>query len=403
MSDRAERRRVARNGVTPLAGLWLSNAPWAATGYGTQTAQVVSRMAADGHRMAVGANYGLEATNTDWNGIEVYPKGFDPYSNDVVAAYYADWKRQHPDVKPQLFTLYDTWVFKAPAFDELPVASWVPIDHTPVPPSVAAYCSKPNVTPIAMSMFGSEQLTRLGIKNTYIPHAIETSVMKPTHQIETGNGTRTSKQLMGVDEGKFVVGVVNANKGVSPNRKAFGEQLLAFSIFAADKPDAVLYMHAERSASMGGIAFDTLIHACGLKPEQVVFVNQYQNRMGIPSDVLACIYTGFDVLLAATYGEGFGITVIDAQACGTPVIVNNFTAQPELVGDGWKVNGQPLWDAAQSAWFNVPNIESIVNALNQSYERRGEGKSAQARKYIEDNYDADVVYENMWRPFLASL
>jgi glycosyltransferase involved in cell wall biosynthesis len=254
-----------------------------------------------------------------------------------------------------------------------------------------------------MSKFGSDQLTRLGIDNTYIPHAIETGVMKPTHKIETGNGTRTSKQLMGIDEGKFVVGVVNANKGVSPNRKAFGEQLLAFSIFAADKPDAVLYLHTERSGGMGGIAFDPLVHACGLKPEQVVFVNQYQNRMGIPNDVLACIYTGFDVLLAATYGEGFGITVIDAQACGTPVIVNDFTAQPELVGDGWKVKGQPLWDAAQSAWFNVPNVQDIVSALNAAYERRGDRKSTQARDFVVQNYDADVVYETMWRPFLASL
>jgi len=386
-----------------LAGLWLSNAPWAATGYGTQTAQVVSRMAADGHAMAVAANYGLEATNTDWNGIEVYPKGFDPYSNDVVAAYYADWTRQHKNKKPYLFTLYDTWVFKAPAFDELPVVSWVPIDHMPMPPAVATYCKKPNVLPVAMSKFGAAQLARLDVKHSYVPHAVNTQVMKPTHSIETGSGVKTSRQLIGVDEGKFVVGVVNANKGVSPNRKAFGEQLLAFSIFAEGKPDAVLYLHTDRNGAMGGINFDTLIAACSLRPEQVVFVNQYQNRMGIPDDVLACIYTGLDVLLAPTYGEGFGITVIDAQATGTPVIVNNFTAQPELVGDGWVIDGQPLWDAAQSAWFNVPNVQSIVKALEAAYERRGEGKSDKARKFVVENYDADKVYADLWRPLLDSL
>jgi glycosyltransferase involved in cell wall biosynthesis len=157
---------------------------------------------------------------------------------------------------------------------------------------------------------------------------------------------------------------------VSPNRKAFGEQLLAFSIFAKDKPDAVLYLHTEKTGGMGGINFDTLIDAVGLKPDQFVFVNQYQQRMGIPENVFAAIYTGMDVLLAATYGEGFGITVIDAQSCGTPVIVNNFSAQPELIGDGWKVGGQPLWDAAQGAWFNVPNVQDMVTALNEAYERR---------------------------------
>ena len=125
--------------------------------------------------------------------------------------------------------------------------------------------------------------------------------------------------------------------------------------------------------------------------------------MGIPDDAFAAIYTGIDVLLAATYGEGFGITVIDAQACGTPVIVNNFSAQPELVGDGWIVDGQPLWDAAQSAWFNVPNVHDIVNALNHAYERRDEGKSKMARSFITSNYDADKVFDGAWRPFLDML
>jgi glycosyltransferase involved in cell wall biosynthesis len=246
-------------------------------------------------------------------------------------------------------------------------------------------------------------MTRLGIDNVYIPHAIETDVLKPTAKIDTANGFRTGRQIMNVPDDAFVVGIVNANKGVSPNRKAFGEQLLAFSIFAKDKPDAVLYLHTEKTGGMGGINFDTLIEAVGLRPDQFVFVNQYQQRMGIPENVFAAIYTGMNVLLAATYGEGFGITVIDAQSCGTPVIVNNFSAQPELIGDGWKVGGQPLWDAAQGAWFNVPNVQDMVTALNEAYERKGDGKSDTARTFIVENYDADTVYENAWRPLLETL
>lgn len=400
--DRAARRRAARNG-NMIAGTWVSNAAWAQTGYGTQTRQVVSRMIADGHQIAVTANYGLEATMTEWEGITHFPRGFDAYSNDVMNAYHADWCRQHDTSRNPLFTLYDVWVLKNPRLDELQLVSWVPIDHLPAPSSVAAFCAKPNVTPVAMSKFGSEQLTRLDIDNVYIPHAIETNVLKPTTRIDTVNGFRTGRQIMAVPDDAFVVGIVNANKGVSPNRKAFGEQLLAFSIFAKDKPDAVLYLHTEKTGGMGGINFDTLIEAVGLRPDQFVFVNQYQQRMGIPENVFAAIYTGMNVLLAATYGEGFGITVIDAQSCGTPVIVNNFSAQPELIGDGWKVGGQPLWDAAQGAWFNVPNVQDMVTALNEAYERKGDGKSDTARAFIVENYDADTVYDSAWRPLLETL
>ena len=401
--NRAERRRRERNGVPPVSGIWCSNAAWSPTGYGTQTKQVVKRMIADGHAIAVAANYGLEATMTLWEGIEHFPRGFDPYSNDMVHPYFVDWSKQHPNHRPYVFTLYDVWVFTHPRFDEMPVVSWVPIDHMPIPTNVAKFISKPNVTPVAMSKFGASLMAMADLDHYYIPHGIETSVMKPTTSVtdDVGN-VRTGRQLMQVDDDQFVVGIVNANKGTSPIRKAFPEQLLAFGIFAERHEDAVLYLHTERFGGMGGIPFDPLIEACGLDPERVKFVNQYHNRIGMTDEVLAAIYTGMDVLLAPTLGEGFGITVADAQACTTPVIVNDFSAQPELVGDGWKVRGQPLWDASQNAWFNTPAIEDIVHALEQAYERKGE-KSETARKFIVDNYDADKVYAELWRPLLEML
>ena len=401
--DRAERRRRNRNGVQPIAGIWCSNAAWSPTGYGTQTKQVVSRMIKDGHPIAVATNYGLEATMSAWEGIEHFPRGSDPYSNDMAHPYFLDWSKQHPDNRHYIFTLYDVWVYTHPRWDEMPVVSWVPIDHLPLPEKVAEFVGKPNVRPVAMSQFGSLMMTKAGIENTYIPHGIETSVFKPTAQVsdDVGN-TRTGRQLMQVDDNQFVVGIVNANKGTSPVRKAFGEQLLAFSIFAERHDDAVLYLHTERYGGMSGIPFDPLIKAVGLDDSRVKFVNQYQYRIGVSDHVLAAIYSGMDVLLAPTLGEGFGITVADAQACETPVIVNDFSAQPELVGDGWKVRGQPLWDASQNAWFNTPAVEDIVRALESAYERKGE-RSPQARKFIVDNYDADKVYADLWRPFLDEL
>jgi glycosyltransferase involved in cell wall biosynthesis len=129
-----------------------------------------------------------------------------------------------------------------------------------------------------------------------------------------------------------------------------------------------LYLHTDQSAGLGGVDLVQLIRACGIKPEQVRFVDQYLYRMNLPQHALAALYTDADVLLATSAGEGFGVPVIEAQACGTPVIVSDWTAQPELCGDGWLVDGQPLWDPNQHSWFFTPNVSQIVSSLREAWE-----------------------------------
>ena len=406
--DRAARRRldraIAKNDAPRIAGIWFSNAPWAPTGYGTQTRQVVSRMVSDGHKIVVAANYGLEATQSNWEGIEVWPKGFDAYSNDVVGPYLVDWARQHPELPNVIFTLYDVWPLKGTAWDEHRVVSWVPIDHLPAPPEVVNFLAKPNVLPIAMSKFGLDQINRAGLDARYIPHAIDTQqIYKPTAVIDLGQGPKTGRQIMGVPEDAFVVMMNAANKGVLPTRKAFAEQLLAFALFSQRHSDAVLYLHTERFGAMGGIPLDPLLKAVGLDASRVFFVNQYAYRVGIPDQVVAALYSSADVLLSASLGEGFGLGVIEAQACELRCIVNGFSSQQELVTDeSFIVEGQPWWDPAQASWFHTPSVPALVSALENAYQK-GHERASEARKWVEHTYDADTVFQASWRPLLAEL
>ena len=48
-------------------------------------------------------------------------------------------------------------------------------------------------------------------------------------------------------------------------------------------------------------------------------------------DELAQYYSSADVILSLSYGESMGLTPIEGMACGTPAIVYNNTAQPELI------------------------------------------------------------------------
>lgn len=61
-------------------------------------------------------------------------------------------------------------------------------------------------------------------------------------------------------------------------------------------------------------------------PDNVIAVS----RANGPEE-LAAFYSASDVLLSLSYEETFGLTVVEAMACGTPAIVYDNTAQPELI------------------------------------------------------------------------
>jgi len=382
--------------------VWYSNAPWAATGYGQQTAQVIQRLAKEDHKVAVHAMYGLAGSASMWNGFKIYPQGLATYSDDVVVAHTMEWSNQDLSTPILLMTLFDTWVLKSDSLKTLKnIASWVPIDHQPAPPDVLRWLERDNVRPIAMSKFGSRMMDIAGIEHLYVPHAIE-SVFQPMESVQLGpDKTMTGREFMGWQEDRFVVSMVATNKGTQPARKAWAENILAFSIFAKDKPDAVLYLYTEPDGAMSGISLPTLLDAVGVAPDKYKVVDQYAYRHGLSQTMMAAMYTASNVLLACSMGEGFGIPVIEAQACGCRVIVSNFTAQPELVGDGWTVEGQPWWDAAQQSWFFTPSVPDIVKALENAYNApRSPSKQAIA---FAQGYGADTVFEKHWKPVMKEL
>jgi glycosyltransferase involved in cell wall biosynthesis len=74
--------------------------------------------------------------------------------------------------------------------------------------------------------------------------------------------------------------------------------------------------------------------------EQQRLIAEYQladsiRYLGKPDKAtLVQIYNAADALLSPSLSEGFGITILEAMACGTPVITSNVTSLPEVVGNG---------------------------------------------------------------------
>jgi glycosyltransferase involved in cell wall biosynthesis len=296
-----------------------------------------------------------------------------------------------------MITLYDVWVLNSKGYDSIPIASWTPIDHNPVPPGVLQWLKKDNVTPLAMSKFGLEQITKVGVEGHYIPHSIDTKVFKPTDTI----GEVSAKEFMGFKDDEFIVGMNAANKASGIiHRKAFGENMMAFAMLCRKYPDAILYIHTDAS-SQHGWNLMALGQMLGIPIDNLAFPDPLAYRYGMSQEMLAGIYSEMDVLLATSYGEGFGVPTVEAQACGVPVIVSNFAASPELVGDGWVVSGQPLYDPAQHSFFTIPSVPEIFAALEEAY-KRGKGKSAKAIEFASA-FDHEKVWEKNWMPVLKKL
>lgn len=67
------------------------------------------------------------------------------------------------------------------------------------------------------------------------------------------------------------------------------------------------------------------------------------NRLGLQDRVyfpgylsdeeLACVYCGADVFFYPSLYEGFGLPVLEAMACGTPVVCSDVASIPEVAGD----------------------------------------------------------------------
>jgi glycosyltransferase involved in cell wall biosynthesis len=347
--------------------------------------------------VVVSAFFGLSGASTSWNGVLVLPGAQDPYGSDVLAAHARYAKAD------LVLTIMDAWVLDRNQLREIrtsmgiPVCHWIPLDSNPIGVMDSDSLRESGATPIAMSRFGQRKLIEAGFANTlYAPHAIDMSVFKPAEDREA------LRKRFGLQD-KWVAGINKSNK--DQIRAAYPEQMAAFARIHQRHPDTLLSIHAAR-VTPTGLNLDALASKLGIA-QAVAFNDQYAYLAGMfNQSALSEWYSALDLCSNTSFGGGFELALLEAQAAGTPVVGTDCSAMSELCEAGYKVGGEPFWNPSHQAWWLKPSIGAIEKVYERSYQmyKRGTaGKKREAARQFAVQYDAARVLHEYWVPILEKL
>lgn len=375
--------------------LWHSNAPWLTSAYAIQTAMFTSRInkLTDHEVVAISAPYSGAGSFLEWEGIPVLPAVRDVAGNDILPSHY-DWFRADA-----LISLADPFGLLKCA-KELAQANffpWAPVDCQPVGIGDITVIRESGATPIAMSRWGERLLRNEGLEPLFCPHAVDAEVFSP------GDPQPFRDTVPGIGPETFTIGIVGLNRG---RRKAFDQQLLAFSRFRARHPDSFLALHTAPAGpapavNLQGMCTQLGITGCVSLPDSYLY-----DTGQVSAAQMAAWYRGCDVISLASRGEGFGCPLIEAQACGTPVICTDGSAMSELCGAGWIVSSAPDWEDGHCAFWRRPDADDIEQAYEAAWQARENGEMPALKESARAfglTFSIDRIFETFMKPVLAQI
>lgn len=123
-------------------------------------------------------------------------------------------------------------------------------------------------------------------------------------------------------------------------------------------------------------------------PKNIVGIERTQNQFD-----LAHLYSMADILLSLSTGETFGMTMAEAYACGTPCIVYDNTAQPEIV--------TPETGRVVKSGDIATLLKIVKDMCDSSFKTR---HSSDCRKRAVEGFDRNKCFEkyiNLYNSLLA--
>jgi len=259
---------------------------------------------------------------------------------DVLMANEQPWGDWAPDAAVLLGDFaqvrMSVWPYRE-AFSAIPSWHYCPIEGVGLPPRWAETWSF--IHPIAMSRFGQTAIAEvMGYVPPLIYHGVDTSDFWPASpsrpitvreekKLHVIRSKEDAKRFFGRDPRERWA--LRTDRHMP--RKNYNSLFRAMAPVLARDPRRRLVIHCQ-PVDQGGNLGD----AMSKYPPEIRDRFTLTGMGPVPRQVLNILYNAADVYVSVS-AEGFGLTVAEALACGTPVVGMDYSAVPEVIGPAGKV------------------------------------------------------------------
>jgi len=322
--------------------------------------------------MALFAAVGYDLGCLESEGVIMYPRLQEMNGEDIILQHYNDFKAD------LYVTATDVWIFqKLPSLAQQGQLIWVPwayIDYEPT--KIEAAILSPALKVVPTSKWLEQKLKEIGLKNISEPIflGIDHKVYRPWIGDVDSDGKEITKgrlkATLGFPEDCFLITLVQMNQLF---RKPFEEQFHGIQIFRENNPDVDVrvYCHTFPRVTDGwSLPEVALNYGLDYQKGHITFADQYtmlKGVLGYSENQMAKIYNASDVLLDATTGVSPGMPVLEAQACGIPVVTTDYTCYPEFTCAGYCVKVLTYFHSPTIPWIKkaIPDPYSIAESLER--------------------------------------
>jgi len=286
------------------------------SGYKTICTPLFNGLAKLGYQIRVA---GLMYTGKEhWNNFSIIPCASIQDSQAIANNIIHLWK---PDVIIVAMDLpMQEAFFNYLGHFKVPYIAITPLENGPLTMSWAAPLFNMQAV-YFISELGMREAHKSGVhKAEHLQIGVDTESMRPSLPEERNK----LRKGLGISDDTFVVLTVADNQ----ERKNLWAGLQAFSLLKKEVTRPIKYILVTRERSQYGWKLRDLAVTLDISQELVIF------ERGLPQKDLWGLYAIADVYLQPSKAEGLGLPVLDAMACGVPVVATDTGAMHELLKDG---------------------------------------------------------------------